>query len=108
MFGLNDVSQRKGTVLNSFFLVEICRTVSYKRKFGGAKIHYTGIYNTHAIDPMYAHKVNDFYRQAVKDNTPGVSYINKLCLRCDPSGPNDVIHWWIDHPNKVALYTVKK
>ena len=25
-----------------------------ERKFGGAKIHYTWIYNTHAIDPVYA------------------------------------------------------
>ena len=55
-----------------------------KRKFGGATIHYTGIYNTHVIDPMYALKVcrvNDIYSKAVKDNTPGVSYINKLGLR---------------------------
>ena len=85
--------------------------LSAKRKFGGAKIHYTGIYNTHAIGPMYALKVcrvNGIYRKAVKDNTPGVSYINKLGLRCDPSGPNDVIHWCSDHATKVALYTLKK
>ena len=88
MFELNDVLKRKGTVLN-----------------------YTGIYNTHAIDPMYALKVcrvNDIYRKAVKDNTPGVSYINKLGLRCEPSGPNDVIHWCSDHATEGALYTLKK
>ena len=53
MFGLNDVLQRKGTVLNSFIGRDMqdCLLLA-KRKFGGAKIHYTGIYNTHAIDPM--------------------------------------------------------
>ena len=70
MFGLNDVLQRKGAVLNSFIGRDMqdCLLLA-KRKFGGAKIHYTGIYNTHAIDPMYAHKVyrvNDLYRMAVK------------------------------------------
>ena len=65
MFGLNDLLQRKGTVLN-FFIgrdMQDCLLLA-KRKFGGAKIHYTGIYNTHAIVPMYAHKVyrvNDLY-----------------------------------------------
>ena len=57
---------------------------------------------------MYALKVcrvNDIYRKAVKYNTPGVSYINKLLLRCDPSGPNEVIHWCSDHATKVALCT---
>ena len=112
MFGLNDILQRKGPVLNSFIGRDMqdCLLLA-KRKIGGAKIHYTGIYNTHAIDPMYALKVcrvNDIYRKAVKDNTPGVSYINKLGLRCDPSGPNDVIHWCSDHATKVALYTLKK
>ena len=102
MFGLNDVLQRKGTVLNSFIGRDMqdCLLLA-KRKFGGAKIHYT----------MYALKVcrvNDIYRKAVKDNTPGVSYINKLGLRCDPSGLNDVIHWCSDHATKVALYTLKK
>ena len=112
MFGLNDVLQRKRTVLNSFIGRDMqdCLLLA-KTKFGGAKIHYTGIYTTRAIDPMYALKVcrvNDIYRKAVKDNTPGVSYINKLGLRCDPSGPNDVIHWCSDHATKVALYTLKK
>ena len=82
-----------------------------KRKFSGTKIHYTGIYNTHAIDSMYAPKVcrvNDIYRKAVKDNTPGVFYINKLDLRCDLSGLNGVIHWCSDHASRVALYTLKK
>ena len=53
MFGFNDVLQRKGTVLNSFIGRDMqdCLLLA-KRKFGGAKIHYTGIYNTHAIDPM--------------------------------------------------------
>ena len=89
----------------TLLLVEICRTVSYWLR--GAKIHYTGIYNTHVIDPMYALKVcrvKDIYRKAVNDNTPGVSYIIKFGLRCDPSGPNDVIHWCSDHATKVALY----
>ena len=78
MFGLNDVLQGKGTVLNSFIGRDMQDFLLLaKRKFGGAKIHYTGIYNTHAIDPMYALKIcNDIYRKAVKDNTPGVSYIN--------------------------------
>ena len=112
MFGLNDVLQRKGAVLNSLIGRDMqdCLLLA-KRKFGGAKIHYTGIYNTHAIDPIYALKVcgvNDIYRKDVKDNTPGVSYINKLGLRCDPSGLNDVIHWCSDHATKVALYTLKK
>ena len=111
MFGLNDVLQRKGTVLNSFIGRDMqdCLLLA-KRKFGDAKIHYTGIYNTHAIDPMYALKVcrvNDIYRKAVKDNTPGVSYINTLGLRCDPSGLNVVIHWCSDHATEVALYTLK-
>ena len=58
MFGLNDVLQRKGAVVNSFIGRDMqdCLLLA-KRKFGGAKIHYTGIYNTHAIDPMYALKV---------------------------------------------------
>ena len=112
MFRLNDVLQRKGTVVNSFIGRDMqdCLLLA-KRKFGGAKTNYTGIYNTHAIDPMYALKicrVNDIYRKAVKDNTPGVSYINNLGLRCDPSGPNDVIHWCSYHATKVALYTLKK
>ena len=50
-------------------------------------------------------RVNDIYKKAVKDNTPGVSYINKLGLRCDQSGKNDVIHWCSEHATKVALYT---
>ena len=112
MLGLNDVLQRKGAVLSSFIGRDMqnCLLLA-KRKFSGAKIHYTGIYNTHAIDPMYAPKVcrvNDIYRKAVKDNTPGVFYINKLDLRCDPSGLNGVIHWCSDHASKVALYTLKK
>ena len=112
MFGLNDVSPKKGTVLNSFIGRDMqdCLLLA-KRKFGGAKIHYTGIYNTHAIDPMYVLKVcrvDDLYRKAVKDNTPGVSHNNKLSLRCDPSGPNNVIHWCSDHATKVALYTLNK
>ena len=82
MFGLNDVLQRKWTVVNSFIGRDMqdCLLLS-KRKFGGAKIHYTVIYNTHDSDPMYALKVcrvNDIYRKAVKDNTPGVSYIINL------------------------------
>ena len=81
MFRLNDVTRRKGKVLNYFISRDMqhCLLLA-KRKFGGPKIHYTGIYNTHAIDPMYALKVcrvNDIYRKALKDNTPGVSYINK-------------------------------
>ena len=40
--------------------------------------------------------------------TPGVSFINKFSLRCDPSGPNDVIHWSSDHATQVALYTLNK
>ena len=90
MFGPNDVLQRKGIVVNSFIGRDMQDYLLLaKRKFGDAKIHYIGIYNTHAIDPMYALKVcrvNDIYRKAVKDNTPGVSYINKLGLRCDPIG----------------------
>ena len=75
MFGLNDVLQRKGTVVSSLIGRDMqdCLLLA-KRKFG--EIHYTGIYNTHAIDPMYELKVcrvNDIYRKAVKDNTPGVS-----------------------------------
>ena len=78
----NQTTKRKGTVSNSFIGRDMqdCLLLA-KRKFGGAKIHYKGIYNTHAIDPMYALKVcrvNDIYRKAVKDNTPSVSYINKL------------------------------
>ena len=69
IFGLNDVLQRKGTVVNSFIGRDMQDCLLWaKRKFGGAKIHYTGIYNTHAIDPMYALKVcrvNDIYRKAV-------------------------------------------
>ena len=109
MLRLNAVLPRKGTVLNSFIGRDMqdCLLLA-KRKLGGAKFHYTGIYNTHAIDPMYGHKVYDLYRKAVKYNTPGVSYINKLSLRCDPSGPNVVIHWCSDHATKVALYTLKK
>ena len=59
---------------------------------------------------MYAHevyRVNDIYRKVVKDNTPGVSYINKLSLRIDPSGPNDQVHWCNAHAIKVAKYTLK-
>ena len=112
MFGLNDVLQRKGTVVNSFIGRDMQDTLLLtRRKFGGAKIHYTGIYNTHAIDHMYALKVcrvNDIYRKAVKDNTPGVSYVNKSGLGCDLSGPDDVIHWYSDHAAKVVIYTLKK
>ena len=45
MLGPNDVLQRKGTVLNSFIGQDMqdCLLLA-KRKFGGAKIHYTGIY----------------------------------------------------------------
>ena len=89
MFGLNDVLQRKGTVVN-FFIgrdMQDCLLLA-KRKFGGAKIHYTGIYNTHAIDPMYALKVcrvNDIYRKLLRI-IHLVFPILILGLRCDPSG----------------------